>query len=172
VAACHIHGLTLHSWAGIGVDAPLERAVQLAMRPSFASAWRRCTHLGASPVRSALIGRRAVIDECSMMDADYFTSLEAVARAVRGSRQPFGGIQLVLCGDFLQLPPVTVGDRPRKYCFQVRSVVSFSNGRCFRRVPPGRAPSTSRPFFVRCIVKLTGSSSRFSTRCVSDGEAP
>lgn len=36
-------------------------------------------------------------------------SLEEVARAVRRCKQPFGGLQLVLTGDFHQLPPVAKG---------------------------------------------------------------
>ena len=44
-----------------------------------------------------------------MLPADLFDKLEAVARATRGSDAPFGGIQLVLSGDFHQLPPVTRG---------------------------------------------------------------
>lgn len=44
--------------------------------------------------------------------------LEAVGRAVRGNDKPFGGIQLILCGDFLQLPPVTKPGEKRVFCFQ------------------------------------------------------
>jgi ATP-dependent DNA helicase PIF1 len=60
-----------------------------------------------------------VIDEVSMMDADLFEKLDAIAKTVRDSTVPFGGtfsfflnnrsfsgIQLVLCGDFFQLPAV------------------------------------------------------------------
>ena len=54
-----------------------------------------------------------------MVDADFFDKMESVARAIRKNRQPFGGIQLILCGDFLQLPPVTKDRSSRKYCFQV-----------------------------------------------------
>lgn len=41
-----------------------------------------------------------------MVDGDLFDKLEAIAREVRGNAAPFGGIQLVLSGDFHQLPPV------------------------------------------------------------------
>ena len=57
-----------------------------------------------------------------MVDADFFDKMEAVARTIRKNRQPFGGIQLILCGDFLQLPPVTKDRSSRKYCFQVKRI--------------------------------------------------
>ncbi|XP_032479885.1 ATP-dependent DNA helicase PIF1 isoform X2 [Phocoena sinus] len=53
--------------------------------------------------------------------ADLFDKLEAVARAVRQQNKPFGGIQLIICGDFLQLPPVTKGSQPPQFCFQAKS---------------------------------------------------
>lgn len=54
-------------------------------------------------------------------DGDLFDLVEAVARAVRGSTQPFGGIQLVLCGDFYQLPPASSGNVRKKYAFEANS---------------------------------------------------
>ena len=47
-----------------------------------------------------------IIDEVSMLDADLFEKLEFLCRHIRGNSHPFGGIQLILCGDFFQLPPV------------------------------------------------------------------
>lgn len=47
-----------------------------------------------------------IIDEVSMIDAALFEKLNAIAQFVRGSDLPFGGIQLIACGDFFQLPPV------------------------------------------------------------------
>ena len=61
-----------------------------------------------------------VIDEISMVDSTYFDKLEAVARVVRKKEIPFGGIQLILSGDFLQLPPVTKQPGTKKFCFQVK----------------------------------------------------
>ena len=104
-AASQIGGTTLHSFAGIGTGrGTLEHCIQLASRGYKAVQWKKCQCL--------------IIDEISMIDADYFDKLEAVACAVRKSKQPFGGIQLVLCGDFFQLPPVTK-EGEKKYCFQV-----------------------------------------------------
>lgn len=94
VAACLIGGVTLHSFAGIGNgDGTLKRCYDLASRPMAAQVWRRCKTL--------------VIDEVSMVDGEFFDKLESVARYIRRNDRPFGGIQLILCGDFLQLPPVT-----------------------------------------------------------------
>ena len=53
-----------------------------------------------------------------MVEGDCFDKLEVVARAVRRSKKPFGGIQLVLCGDFLQLPQSCVkGQREKELLF-------------------------------------------------------
>ncbi|XP_049875680.1 ATP-dependent DNA helicase PIF1 [Pectinophora gossypiella] len=107
VAACHIGGTTLHAFAGIGdgsgsVDILCDRAMKL---PLVAQKWRKCKHL--------------IIDEISMVDGLYFEKLEAVARFVRKNDKPFGGIQLILCGDFLQLPPVVDKSKTgKRFCFQ------------------------------------------------------
>lgn len=105
VAACHIGGITLHQFASIGLGtATQERCFQLASRPSATSIWRKTKHL--------------VIDEISMVDGDFFDKIEAVARHVRRTERPFGGIQLILCGDFFQLPPVSKTNDKAKFCFQ------------------------------------------------------
>jgi ATP-dependent DNA helicase PIF1 len=73
-----------------------------------------------------------------MLDADTFDALEHVARTLRGSDKPFGGIQLVIAGDFLQLPPVGVGEAAAatKFCFQAKSwdkVQAFSTSTQFQQ---------------------------------------
>lgn len=53
-----------------------------------------------------------------MVDGDLFDKLEAVARRLRNDGRPFGGIQLVVTGDFFQLPPVPEGsNRDAKFAF-------------------------------------------------------
>ena len=82
---------TINCCTGIGSgSAPLAQCVELASRPGHAQQWRTCKHL--------------IIDEISMVESSYFDKLEAVARAVRKKDCPFGGVQLILSGDFLQLP--------------------------------------------------------------------
>ncbi|XP_018334205.1 ATP-dependent DNA helicase PIF1 [Agrilus planipennis] len=110
VAACHIGGTTLHQFAGIGSgEATLENCYDKASKPAAARVWRRCKHL--------------IIDEISMIDGNFFEKIEAVARYIRKNDKPFGGIQLILCGDFFQLPPVVKKDANSKipkvrFCFQ------------------------------------------------------
>jgi ATP-dependent DNA helicase PIF1 len=104
-----IGGTTLHSFLGIGIDSDLteEELLEriLSTRSSYARKnWRRL--------------RVLIIDEISMLDGELFDKLEGLARKIRRSNQPFGGIQLVLTGDFCQLPPV--GKSPR-YCFEAKS---------------------------------------------------
>lgn len=47
-----------------------------------------------------------IIDEISMLDISIFELLDQLTKAIRKNDQPFGGIQLIVVGDFLQLPPV------------------------------------------------------------------
>ncbi|GBP40011.1 ATP-dependent DNA helicase PIF1 [Eumeta japonica] len=107
VAACHIGGTTLHAFAGIGdgsgtVEHLCERALKT---PLVVQKWRKCKHL--------------IIDEISMVEGSFFEKLESVARHIRKNEKPFGGIQLILCGDFLQLPPVVDKNKTMKrFCFQ------------------------------------------------------
>lgn len=66
MAACQLGGVTLHSFAGIGVgQGTLEQSLALAKgKDTIVKQWKQCTHL--------------VIDEISMVDADYFTKIEYV----------------------------------------------------------------------------------------------
>ncbi|CAL1301829.1 unnamed protein product [Larinioides sclopetarius] len=83
--------------------APIEQCIQLAQQKGK-STWKQCQHL--------------IVDEISMVDGEFFAKLEKVARMVRNSDKPFGGIQLILSGDFLQLPPVAKKGQNKSFCFQ------------------------------------------------------
>ena len=62
-----------------------------------------------------------IIDEISMLDGSFLDKLNQVAQGVRNYKEPFGGVQLVLTGDFFQLPPVPDKNRAMKFCFQAQS---------------------------------------------------
>ena len=59
-----------------------------------------------------------------MVDASLFDKLEALARTLRKDQRPFGGIQLVITGDFFQLPPVPDSGREAKFTFEAESWTS------------------------------------------------
>ncbi|GAB5356326.1 hypothetical protein AAMO2058_000281100 [Amorphochlora amoebiformis] len=95
IAAVHIGGITLHSWAG----------VRLAREPLN----ELRDKISKDAIERLRETRVLIIDEISMIDAEVFDKIEGVARYYNKNDRPFGGIQLVVCGDFLQLPPVGNG---------------------------------------------------------------
>ena len=108
IAAVALQGTTIHSWAGLApamlevIEGPRCTAEALSgvvrevlKRREAVARWRRT--------------RTLLVDEISMLSGPLLDALEAVARAVRGSDAPFGGLQLVFAGDFFQLPPVFRG---------------------------------------------------------------
>ncbi len=94
IAATHIQGMTVHSWSGIGVREALsaEDLDQLARNRWVVERINRA--------------RVLIIDEVSMLSARMLSMVDAVCRKVRRSPAPFGALQVVLVGDFFQLPPV------------------------------------------------------------------
>nr|OQO29191.1 ATP-dependent DNA helicase PIF1 [Rachicladosporium sp. CCFEE 5018] len=105
LAACNVGGVTLHSFAGIGLgkeDTPkLVRKIKRNQKAKHR--WMRTKVL--------------VVDEVSMVDAELFDKLENIARSLRNNGRPFGGIQLVITGDFFQLPPVPDSGKVAKFSF-------------------------------------------------------
>lgn len=96
LAATHIGGNTIHSWSGIGIHDSLPN--------EFGK------HL--SKGRKEIIEKTdvLVIDEISMLHNYRLDMVDEVCRQVRDKDEPFGGIQVILSGDFFQLPPVNRGD--------------------------------------------------------------
>jgi len=97
VSAVNIGGVTLHSWAGLGLgDGPVSNIVQNIRnnKPAYGR------------VRYSKV---VCIDEISMISGELFGKLDKVFRMIREKDVPFGGIQLILFGDLLQLPAVEGG---------------------------------------------------------------
>ena len=94
IAATHMNGMTIHSWAGFGIRERLTRANLVTMRTKKYLK----KHLEESMV--------LIIDEISMLHKNQLDMVDEVLRFFKEDDQAFGGIQLVLCGDFFQLPPI------------------------------------------------------------------
>jgi len=96
LAATHLGGTTIHSWSGIGIN----------------------DELPSGFLDSIAKGRREIIektdvliiDEISMLHDFRLDMVDEVCRGVRKKDEPFGGIQLIMSGDFFQLPPINRGD--------------------------------------------------------------
>jgi ATP-dependent DNA helicase PIF1 len=115
IAAVPIGGRTLHSWAGIGLGK--ENVDSLCARIRKYKKTRR-----GSPYERWTKTHRLFIDEVSMISAEFFEKLDDVAKALRGNSKPFGGLQLILVGDFFQLPPVDrASTLSRRYLFTSES---------------------------------------------------
>ena len=107
IAAHIVGGITIHNYAGIGQDIDHLSFDDLASR----------IKKNAAAVERWMNTNILVIDEVSMMDCKLFETLEGLAREIRCNSSPFGGIQLVLSGDFFQLPPVSKTNTA-SFCFE------------------------------------------------------
>jgi ATP-dependent DNA helicase PIF1 len=94
IAATHIGGRTVHSWCGIGVRLPLGRAGLERIREN---------RFVAKRIKGAAV---LIIDEISMLSPQVLEAVDQVCRHVREDVAPFGGLQVVLVGDFFQMPPI------------------------------------------------------------------
>jgi ATP-dependent DNA helicase PIF1 len=94
VAATQLGGMTINAWASVGIKRVITRGdiIELLKRRYLRQRIKETDIL--------------IIDEISMLPAHTLEAVDAVCRALRRDARPFGGMQVVLCGDFFQLPPV------------------------------------------------------------------
>ena len=103
IAASLIGGQTLHYWAGLGICAP-SSSDWLSNAPPVTAT--RCK-------RNIPGVKTLIIDEYSMLTKVVFACLAEVVEYIRGANgegdatKPFGGLYVILFGDFHQFPPVS-----------------------------------------------------------------
>lgn len=95
LAAAHLGGQTIHSWSGIGLGSQLHEDYIYMMSDGRKKLIRKTDIL--------------IIDEVSMMHDYNLDMVDQAMKIIRENDEPFGGIQVILCGDFFQLPPVSQG---------------------------------------------------------------
>lgn len=128
IAALNLNGTTLHSFVGCGV--PDKRATRSKILGTVMKR-ARC-------VRNWRVCRALIIDEVSMLEASFFDLVDYIARHVRNRPdEPFGGIQLILSGDFLQLPPVMKERRGNSapFCFETQTWLHINPKICLLSTP-------------------------------------
>ncbi len=108
IAATHVGGMTIHSWSGIGIKRVLGEHDLDTLSSNEGLVKRMAT------------AKVLIIDEISMLDGTILNMVELVTRTLRRREEPFGGLQVVLVGDFFQLPPIAdkeSGTRAQ-FCFE------------------------------------------------------
>ncbi len=94
IAATHLNGITIHSWSGLGIkDSLSDIEIEKLSSKNYLKKKFKYTQV-------------LVIDEISMLSGWQLDTVDKICRAFKQSSEPFGGIQIVLCGDFFQLPPI------------------------------------------------------------------
>ena len=111
IAAIDIGGVTLHSASGLQRGYGDAQHLVDQMKATQRARWR--------------LVRAIVVDEISMLSGPFLRLLDDAARILKDNPRPFGGLQIILVGDFCQLQPVS----------QLVPVDSVANGPKYKRRP-------------------------------------
>jgi ATP-dependent exoDNAse (exonuclease V) alpha subunit len=111
IAATHLQGNTIHSWSGIGIKNSLTQKdlEKLLLNKRIKQNYKKTKVL--------------IIDEISMLHKHHLDMIDTIARYILQNDIAFGGMQLILCGDFFQLPPVSANaiDEEKYFAFEASS---------------------------------------------------
>jgi len=109
IAATHLQGSTIHAWSGIGVkDSLTDKDIEKILTTDRIK-------------RNYKKTRVLIIDEISMLHKHQLDMVDQIAKLMSGNDKPFGGIQVVLCGDFFQLPPISSTMEVKQFAFEAAS---------------------------------------------------
>ncbi len=106
IAATHVGGMTIHAWSGIGIKDHLS--------PADVDAIATKEHVVRRINKASVL----IIDEISMLSGDALGLVDTVLREVRRNEMPFGGMQVILVGDFFQLPPIGKAGKTAAFAFE------------------------------------------------------
>ncbi|MGE8541104.1 AAA family ATPase [Acinetobacter sp. ANC 3813] len=121
IAATHMNGMTIHTWAGIGIkDAISEDELKRMKERKYLK-----EHLENAQV--------LIIDEISMLHAKQLNLVNKVLKYFKESEEAFGGVQVIAAGDFFQLPPVGKKEESNrdKFCFMSEAWVEAKFRVCY-----------------------------------------
>ena len=150
---------TIHSWSGIILPAKIpddingflsNLCLKVKKNKKLRTRWEKTKYL--------------LIDEISMLGANYIEVLDTIARKIRGVDKPMGGIQVIFSGDFLQLPPVgddlcflsPVWKEMKFVYYKLMKAYRFQNEMWIerlKRVRVGEMTAEDITFFKSCVNK-------------------
>ncbi|MCC6817950.1 MAG: AAA family ATPase, partial [Bacteroidia bacterium] len=121
IAATHMNGMTIHSWSGIGVKDTLG--------PKDLQSMKAKKYIKSKLEKVQVL----IIDEISMLHKQQLELVNMVMKFFKQNEQAFGGVQMVFCGDFFQLPPVgKPGEENRdKFAFMSQAWLEASPTICY-----------------------------------------
>ncbi|WP_395093021.1 AAA family ATPase [Vaginella massiliensis] len=121
IAATHMNGQTIHSWAGIGIKNHVSESylAKLRVKKFFRDKMEKVKVL--------------IIDEISMLHRNQLDAVDFVLKFFKQNDEPFGGIQVVFSGDFFQLPPIGEEweESRDKFCFMSEAWVNARVHVCY-----------------------------------------
>jgi len=119
IAASHLQGQTLHSYFSLGIrDSIDEYFVENLLEKKYLQ-----TRFSKLKV--------LIIDEISMVSPEIFSSIDMIIKAFKRSDKPYGGIQVILSGDFFQLPPISRGFKDKRFAWQSPSWKNLDLQTCY-----------------------------------------
>jgi hypothetical protein len=120
IAASHLKGQTIHSFFALGLrDTVVDNGyVEFLLEKSYLKS--RFSKL-----------KVLIIDEVSMVSPEIFSSMDKVLRAFKNNPEPFGGVQVVISGDFFQLPPVSKVFKEKRFAWQSPAWKSLDLQSCY-----------------------------------------
>lgn len=143
VAALNVRGETIHSFFRFGTTVTPESALKAASKIKKTDLYEAIETL--------------VIDEISMVRADLFDCVDIFLRTVCKTSEPFGGKQVILIGDLMQLPPIITRDEKHYFDDLYDTPYFFSshvmNNPLFdcKKIEMERVFRQQDPLFIECL---------------------
>ncbi len=119
IAASYLGGQTIHSFFALGIRESIDEGyVEFLMEKKYLKT--RFSKL-----------KLLIIDEVSMVSPELFSAMDLVLRGFKGVDAPFGGVQVVISGDFFQLPPVSKEPKEKRFAWQSPSWKALELQTCY-----------------------------------------
>ena len=119
IAASHLQGQTIHSYFSLGIR-------------DFVDSYYIETLLEKKYLQTRFSKLKIlIIDEISMVSPEIFSSIDKILRAFKKDNSPFGGIQVILSGDFFQLPPISKVHKDKRFAWQSPSWKELALKTCY-----------------------------------------
>jgi len=120
IAASHLKGQTIHSFFALGIT-------DSVVDEDYVDSLLFKSHLKSRFKKLQIL----IIDEISMVSPEIFESMDKILRAFKDENEPFGGVQVVISGDFFQLPPVSKEYKTKRFAWQAPSWKALNLKSCY-----------------------------------------